>query len=289
MILNSGLSPSRFSTQKLREMIDDIDRFETTVLAVDAAYFMALARLMLHEGLKFRSPIGECFVKDGVPTRAHKKAIRELLGLPTVFEVYGTTEGGGEFGLECEHGNVHYSHEHMLIEVLGRDDRPVSPGQLGRVHLTTLDRTVMPLIRYVTDDLAFAVHGDCPCGRSEPAIGLVHGRIQDLIATTSGAPITPRRFDDFVFEATEGVDWYTLAQTAPKQYIYQYVPALSSGDGPSKVGARLVERLKLLLGPDANIEVRQVAEVAPASSGKFRLTFQDPQEVAPDWAKASPH
>lgn len=273
--LNSGLNPSRFSVEKLKEMIDDLNRFRANTLAVDAAYFMALARYMLAEGIRLNTPILHVLVKDQLTSKIHERAICEALDVPNVTEVYGMTEAAGEFAVECEHGNLHYSHEHMFVEVVDRSFRPVPTGSLGRVCLTTLDRSVMPLVRYLTGDLAIAAPVECPCGLAEPAIGLIQGRVQDLITTTTGAPVTTRRVDDVVSDATRGIDWYALLQRGPARYSFDYVPSLGAR-AVENPAAAVVDALKTLLGHDADVQVYETVDLAPQKSGKYRTCGQDP-------------
>jgi phenylacetate-CoA ligase len=273
--LNSGMNPSRFGVSKLEEMIGDLDRFRANTLAVDAAYFMALARYMLAEGISLRTPIVHVLVKDQLTSKIHKRAICEALGVARVTEVYGMTEAAGEFAVECEHGNLHYSHEHMLLEVVDRSFQPVPAGGLGRVCITTLDRSVMPLVRYLTGDLALAAPAECRCGLAEPAIGLIQGRIQDLVTTTAGAPVTTRQVDDAVAAAARGIDWYAVLQRGPARYSFDYVPSLGAR-AVHDPAAAVVDALKGLLGNDADVQVYETMDIAPQKSGKYRTSGQDP-------------
>ena len=46
--------------------------------------------------------------------------------------------------------------------------------------LTTLDRTMMPILRYRTHDLTRILPGDCPCGRTHRRIDRIKGRTDDM-------------------------------------------------------------------------------------------------------------
>jgi phenylacetate-CoA ligase len=88
-----------------------------------------------------------------------------------VFNMYGCTEAGN-IAADCEHGRLHLSWDHFLLEVLDETTwRPVAPGQLGTAVLTTLTREAMPLVRFVLGD-CLRLHHDhnCPCGRRAPVI-----------------------------------------------------------------------------------------------------------------------
>ena len=57
---------------------------------------------------------------------------------------------------------------------------PVPDGEIGEMVLTTLDRTMMPILRYRTHDLTRILPGDCPCGRTHRRIDRIKGRTDDM-------------------------------------------------------------------------------------------------------------
>lgn len=88
---------------------------------------------------------------------------------------YGLNEIG-IVAVRCEGGRYHVHSEHCFVEILDDNGRACSAGQSGRIVVTTLTNLAMPLIRYDTGDLAEAVEGPCPCGRTLPAFGEIVGR-----------------------------------------------------------------------------------------------------------------
>jgi phenylacetate-CoA ligase len=92
-----------------------------------------------------------------------------------IHQVYGLMEFG-LVGARCDSGRYHVHAEHCLVEILDDNGRPCSPGQTGRIVITTLTNFAMPLIRYDTGDLAEAVSGPCPCNRTLPSFGDIVGR-----------------------------------------------------------------------------------------------------------------
>jgi len=91
--------------------------------------------------------------------------------------------GLNEIGLvasQCTAGRYHVHAEHAHVEILDSAGQPTPPGQRGRLVVSALDNFAMPLLRYDTDDLAVAVDGPCPCGRSLPSFGEVVGRYRRI-------------------------------------------------------------------------------------------------------------
>jgi phenylacetate-coenzyme A ligase PaaK-like adenylate-forming protein len=83
----------------------------------------------------------------------------------------------GMIGYQCHasQGGVHHVHaDHVILELVDPDTlQPVQPGEVGDILVTTLDRHLMPLIRYRIGDVGRWIDGDCPCGRSMPRFELL--------------------------------------------------------------------------------------------------------------------
>lgn len=97
-----------------------------------------------------------------------------------VHENYGFNEIGIVATRCREGGRYHVNSEHCLVEIVDEDGQPCPAGQRGRLLVTTLVNLAMPLLRYDSGDLAEAVEGPCPCGRSLPAFGTIHGRYRRI-------------------------------------------------------------------------------------------------------------
>lgn len=93
-------------------------------------------------------------------------------------------------------GGIHHVHaDHVILELVDPETfQPVAPGEVGTILVTTLDRHLMPLIRYQIGDVGRWVEGDCPCGRQMPRFELL-GRGDDSlrigIATVGVEEIMP--------------------------------------------------------------------------------------------------
>jgi phenylacetate-CoA ligase len=72
-----------------------------------------------------------------------------------------------------------------LIEVLGDDGTPCSPGEVGRVVITALHNFATPLIRYEIGDYA-EVGEACACGRGLPVLKRILGRQRNFLVLPTG-------------------------------------------------------------------------------------------------------
>ena len=108
-----------------------------------------------------------------------------------VSDMYSCEEVG-YIALQCPQADhYHCQSESVLVEVLDDEGRPCSPGQIGKVVLTSLHNFAMPLIRYQNQDYA-EVGPPCPCGRGLPVIKRVLGRQRNMAKCTDGTQFWPR-------------------------------------------------------------------------------------------------
>ena len=71
--------------------------------------------------------------------------------------------------------------EEYILEIVDPDTlEPVPDGEIGEMVLTTLDRTMMPILRYRTRDLTRIIAEPCKCGRTHRRIDRIKGRTDDM-------------------------------------------------------------------------------------------------------------
>ncbi|MGW4569322.1 acyl-CoA reductase, partial [Streptomyces sp. NPDC004561] len=96
---------------------------------------------------------------------------------------YGSTDLG-PLGYQCasSDGSVHHvlTDLHTLEILDPREDRPVAPGEPGRLVFTSRARAGQRLERYEIGDLGRAVEGPCACGSHVPRLELL-GRYGDVV------------------------------------------------------------------------------------------------------------
>jgi phenylacetate-coenzyme A ligase PaaK-like adenylate-forming protein len=121
--------------------------------------------------------------------------------------IYGTTEAGGPVvGISCPYSHdrdeMHLINEDTIItEVLDpKTMKPVGPGEVGELVVTTLDKEASPVVRWRTHDLVrLSDHPhDCPCGRKGlPLIGRIIGRNDDMLKVR-GVIVFPTQIEDII-------------------------------------------------------------------------------------------
>jgi len=117
-------------------------------------------------------------------THSLRRQLERGFGIP-IHMSYGLNEIG-MVAVCCDAGRYHVNAEHCLVEITRADGEPCRPGEVGHVVVTGLRNFAMPLLRYDTGDLAEAVDGDCPCGRTLPAFGEIEGRFRRYAGLPQG-------------------------------------------------------------------------------------------------------
>jgi phenylacetate-CoA ligase len=108
-------------------------------------------------------------------TPSMRQHIEKTFGI-SIHQNYGLNEIGIVASRCTEGGRYHVHTEHCFVEIVDEAGNPSKPGETGKILVTTFSNFAMPLIRYDTDDLAVALDGPCPCGRTLPSFGEVVGR-----------------------------------------------------------------------------------------------------------------
>ncbi|WP_328622460.1 aldehyde dehydrogenase family protein [Streptomyces sp. NBC_00354] len=117
-------------------------------------------------------------------TDEQRRTLRETYGIEVIHSItYGSTDLG-PLGYQCTQssGSVHHLHADLhTLEIVDVDeDRPVAPGETGRLVFTTRARRGQHLDRYVIGDLGRALPGRCPCGSHAPRFELL-GRLGEVM------------------------------------------------------------------------------------------------------------
>ena len=97
-----------------------------------------------------------------------------------VTEFYGTADVG-IVAYNCEERSGMHVCEDVILEIVDMNgDNRLEPGKVGKVVITTLDKTV-PFIRYSPGDLSSWDDGECPCGRTSQKLNPISGWIGEAV------------------------------------------------------------------------------------------------------------
>lgn len=160
-----------------------IKDFGTTCLHAIPSYAIRLAEVFKDEGIDpATTRLRTLFIGAEPHTEEQRRRIERLLGVKA-YNSFGMTEMNGPgVAFECkEQDGMHLWEDNYIVEIVDPDTLlPVPDGEVGEMVLTTLDRTMMPILRYRTRDLTRIIPGPCKCGRTQRRIDRIKGRTDDM-------------------------------------------------------------------------------------------------------------
>lgn len=255
------LAANCLSARTVPDYVQALARYRPTHVVAYPSSLAYLARVALDAGFRGDGP--RVVIANAEPVLpAHREVIEAFFDCP-VRETYGMAEmvmGASE----CEAGTMHLWPEAGLVEALDEDDRPVPPGEVGRLVATGLVNDTMPLVRYDVGDRGRApqVGHSCGCGRPLPVLPTVEGRAQDMIQTPAGGRVF---WVNPVFHDLPVAEAQVVQETLDSLRV---VVVPGPGFAPATVGT-IQERMHRRVGPMAVVvEQREFIERGP--SGKFR-------------------
>jgi phenylacetate-CoA ligase len=161
-----------------------------------------LAEVFQEEGIDPRSTkLQRLFIGAEPHTDEQRKRIERMLGVKA-YNSFGMTEMNGPgVAFECkEQYGMHLWEDCYILEIVNPDTlEPVPDGEIGEMILTTLDRTMMPLLRYRTHDLTRIIPGPCPCGRTHRRIDRIKGRTDDMFII-KGVNVFPMQIEKILVQ-----------------------------------------------------------------------------------------
>jgi phenylacetate-CoA ligase len=265
LFLNSRADPTFWKPEDMTRMRDELARHATTGLESDPTYLANLARAATAAGEKL-AVSDFVTLTYAMTSGVHIRAIRAAVTAP-VFQLYGATEVGVLFMQADDAGALlHHCPFTTHVELLPVHVPTPGAEDVALVVVTTLDRAVQPLVRFVVGDLAQVARG-VP-GRFTPVSPLrtLEGRLQDAIIRPDGAWVTAGAFDRALSQHT-GIAYYQANQPDPATLTLDVVADPGAPATLADEARALVEPLL----PGLALSVRLTTGILAEPSGKFRI------------------
>lgn len=255
------------ATDPLPRLVGALNAFQPHVLMP----YPSVAALLADEQIE-----GRLRIRPGIVT-THSELLTEEMTRRiekawkvTPFNHYGLSEEPN-VGFECsEHRGIHLLEDLCIVEVVGEDNRPVRPGELGRKHLlTNLYNRVQPLIRYEVSDMLAKSTVSCPCGRPFPLVAQIGGRSEDILRLKDAAGrevAVPPMVLTLRIEALPGVAEYQAAHD-PGSIRLKVVPRPDADR----------DRLRAALEKDIRTAIEALGATAPPVDVVFVERLERPR------------
>lgn len=220
---------------------------------------MAAAR-----GLKLENTVKAFFPTAETLLPVHREVIGSVLGCK-IADQYASSEGA-PFILECEQGGLHI---HPLTGVFEVVDENMQPAQEGEILVTSFTTEGTPLIRYrIGDRIKLAPENkQCACGSCFPLVEKIEGRSTDYILSPTHGKVNLGNISN----STKGVEGIIQFQVIQNELTSVDVLVVASNQFVQTEQVKFKEALVERFGPEVEIEISIVDEIAKEKSGKFRI------------------
>ncbi|HTX52707.1 MAG TPA: hypothetical protein VMD08_04820 [Candidatus Baltobacteraceae bacterium] len=209
------------------EAVDRLIEYGFTVVMGDPFWIARLTEIAMARNVR---PAMTAFISGAERiTERLRQDIESYWNAP-LYMTYASTELGASLGAECAAKSGYHLHEYdYAVEIADPD-----PEGYGEVVFTTLTRTVMPLIRYRTRDIARILPGACPCGVPFRRLSDIRGRRDEVLACVWG-DIHPEMLADLV-RGTRGVgdEWQVALRQVGLRSTFEF---RFESDGGESVGS----------------------------------------------------
>jgi phenylacetate-CoA ligase len=167
------------ATEKPEDIVRKLNEFQPHTLVGYASMIHILAEEQIKKNLKINPEI--IFSSSEVLTKDMRAKIEKAFG-KKLFNEYASTEAGSLAG-ECQyHTGLHLLEDNVYVEVVDKNNQPVSDGVFGdKLLITTLFNKTQPLIRYELSDSIKLSNVSCPCGRPYILVEDIQGRTEDFL------------------------------------------------------------------------------------------------------------
>ena len=194
-----------------------------------------------------------------------REYLAELIPQVAVRDGYSSEECGA-IALQCpDAAGYHVMSESLIVEILGNDDQPCAPGDVGRIVITDLHNLASPIIRYDIGDYARA--GDtCSCGRGLMKLDDILGRQRNLVVKPNGDRHWPLvGFRNFAGIAP--IRQYQMVQETLERIVVHCVTDEPLTDSQKTA---LIELIQSKLGHEFELEILDQRNDLPRQpGGKF--------------------
>lgn len=261
------LSTYDLSDETMRRYVKILMRFRPKVLVSYPSPLAMLAGFIRDNSL-IVPRIGAIITSAEQLYPWQKDVIEEVFG-GRVFDRYGCREFGSIAHQCSEHDGYHINSERFLVEVIGRDGRPVNDGELGEFYITDLDNYGFPFIRYPIGDLGISMSESCACGRGLPLLKGIEGRSFDIVDCPDGRRVAGTYWTIAV-RRVPGIRQFQVIQNQPDHILLR----LSTDDDWEQENSRLIEKLvEEACGKEMRVTCEYIDHIKATKSGKQRLVI----------------
>ena len=226
------------------------------------------ARYLSDNNIRDLSPSG--IVATSMMLLEHERKVIEDAFACAVTNRYGCEEIG-LIACECEyHRGMHLNTPHVYVEFLDARNRPVEPGEPGKIVLTDLNNFAMPLIRYRVEDVGVYSERHCECGRGMPILERLEGRVADFLKLPDGGQVAGISLVERTLTKVSGIEQMQLVQNTMDEIVINRV---KGRDYSEETDPGLVAAMREVFDESVRLIIHDVPAIPQEASGKYRFSI----------------
>jgi len=266
------LSAFDLSDDRMQRYFNTCQSFKIKYLYGYASIVYTFARFLSRKGIDGKNLDLKVIVcTSEVLHDYQREVIEQAFGCPIIKE-YGSAETG-LIAFECPNKNIHIAYENVYLEFVD-DGKHVESEQTGELLVTTLNNTVMPLIRYKLGDLCKFSNKACTCGRGLPLINEIRGRDNDVIILPDGKVIHSLFIGYIVREISENGGGIKEIKVIQKKIDKLLVLVVKDKSFSSDTETFLKSQIHKFVG-EVDITLEYVDKIPREASGKIRYVVSE--------------
>jgi phenylacetate-CoA ligase len=232
-----------------REAYERLSVYGFNVLVSDPFWLARLTEIARERGRPRRMKL---LIGGGEGVTPRLRAELERFWDAPLCMTYASTEAATVLGFECPaRQGYHVNEFDFAIEI----DRP-DPDGYGEIVFTTINRTVMPLIRYRTGDIARWLSGPCACGLPFRRLSAIRARTDEQVSCAWGN-VHPEFFAAMLADVPGiGSDWQVAFIERDLLPIVQFRLEVEGGASRDDIADGVTGALRRLY-PEAWLAYRQ--------------------------------
>ncbi len=261
-----------------------LEDFQSTVLCCTASMGLLMAEEVEKRGIRDRINLKKVIFGSERSSDAMRRKIKDLMGVEDIFDIPGMTElYGPGTGLDClKHEGIHYWADYYILELLDPETlKPVPPGEIGEMVVTTLRKEAAPLIRYRTRDLTKLITHPCSCGNILPMHDRLLGRSDDMFIIRA-VNVYPGQIDHILSHTPgAGSEYQIILERKEDGKDYMTIKVeRERGGSPSRdqeLSRRIEDEIKKQVLVSGRVEVVDYGSL-PRSERKSKRVFDKREE-----------
>jgi len=262
------LNSFKMSEKDMITYIKTINEYKPKLIRGYTGSLYELAKFSEKNNLHIHTPCRLVCSAETLASEMREK-IETVFGTK-LYDFYGSRETASIAG-ECKDGNIHIFSFNNILEILDRNNNPVTEGEEGRIIVTNLHNYSMPFIRYELGDTAVLGPENCSCGNFLPCLKKICGRLEEQFIKKDGSIVI-----GYFFVHLIGVllnkGYIKKFRVIQEEFDKIRIIAILNKGLPEHEKNEIEQKIKVEMGADCKIQWEFVDTIPTTQSGKYLYT-----------------